>query len=66
MRRREANALTCCFAQRTASQRNPVRLRTCAVTSLRFMIAAYSELQYVPDWPKGTYPEGACITASSM
>jgi hypothetical protein len=22
------------------------------------LIAAYSELQYVPDWPKGTYPEG--------
>jgi hypothetical protein len=22
------------------------------------MIAAYPELRYVPDWPKGTYPEG--------
>jgi len=22
------------------------------------LIAAYPELQYVPDWPKGTYPEG--------
>ena len=22
------------------------------------LIAAYPELRYVPDWPKGTYPEG--------
>ena len=22
------------------------------------LIAAYPELKYVPDWPKGTYPEG--------
>ena len=30
------------------------------------LIAAYPELRYVPDWPKGTYQKAACITASSM
>jgi len=29
------------------------------------LIENYPDYKYVPDWPEGTYPEGACITASS-
>src|SRR5262249_41274209 len=30
------------------------------------LIAAYPDLRYVPDWPDGSVPSGACIIASSM